>query len=77
MSSYKFGIFTITMDGIYTSYNGVLRTDWWGDIEEMDKFISSTKRLNNVDFLSEIREEAYVRIKSRNYPPGFNYYYLS
>ena len=76
----------ITENGtLISSFNGITRNDWWGDIEEKDElmkenynrvdFLLEVKRnYTHSDFLVELREEFEYRVCDRNYPPGFSYY---
>lgn len=80
------GNIIITENGLLlSSFNGVTRDDWWGDIAEKDElmkenydrvdFLLEVKRnYTHSDFLVELREEFEYRISKRNYPPGFSYY---
>lgn len=66
-------LFTAT---VYTEYYGESRNDWWGDDDIRQEIAKDFIVMKNewYDFLSEIREESLIRIKSRDYPPGFNFY---
>ena len=68
-----------------SSFNGVIRDDWWGDMEEIKNLTTENHdyvdfllevKTNYIysDFLIELKEEFNHRVKSRNYPPGFSYY---
>ena len=68
-----------------SSFNGVIRDDWWGDMEEIKNLTTENHdyvdfllevKINYIysEFLIELKKEFNSRIKSRNYPPGFSYY---
>lgn len=75
----------ITKNTLLSSFNGVIRDDWWGDIAEKEElmkenhyrvdFLLEVKRnYAHGDFLVELQEEFQYRVSIRNYPPGFSYY---
>ena len=80
------GNIIITENGLLlSSFNGVTRDDWWGDIAEKDElmkenydrvdFLLEVKRnYTHSDFLVELRDEFEYRVSNRNYAPGFSYY---
>jgi hypothetical protein len=80
------GNIIITENGLFlSSFNGIIRDDWWGDIAEKEElmkenydridFLLEVKRnYAHSDFLLELLEELEYRISTRNYPPGFSYY---
>lgn len=78
---------TISETGFFinSSFNGIVRDDWWGDMEEADNltvenydrvdFLLELKmKFSHSDFLNELQDEFQYRISNRNYPPGFSYY---
>lgn len=78
---------TISETGFFvsSSFNGIVRDDWWGDMEEannltveqydrIDFLLEMKMNYEYSDFLIELQEEFKYRISNRNYPPGFLYY---
>lgn len=70
---------------LLSSFNGITRDDWWGDIAEKEElmkenydrvdFLLEVKRnYAHGDFLVELQEEFQYRVSNRNYPLGFSYY---
>ena len=80
------GNIIITENGLLlSSFNGITRDDWWGDITEKDEFMKENydrvdfllevkRNYTHSDFIVELREEFEYRISKRDYPPGFSYY---
>ena len=79
------GNIIITNAGLFSSFNGIVRDDWWGDIVEKEElmrenyaradFLFEAKRnYAHSDFLVELQQEFLYRVGNRNYPPGFTYY---
>ena len=80
------GNIIITENGLFlSSFNRIIRDDWWGDIAEKEElmkenydridFLLEVKRnYAHSDFFLELLEELEYRISTRNYPPGFSYY---
>ena len=75
------GNIIITENALLSSFNGVIRDDWWGDIAEKEElmkenydrvdFLLEVKRnYAHGDFLVELREEFEYRVSNR--PPGFS-----
>ena len=62
----------VKKNGYFSSFNGIERNDWWGDLAEMEEF--TKENYAYLDFLSELKEEFNRRLDSRNYPPGFYFY---
>ena len=61
---------------VYTEFYGESRYDWWGDDNIRCEIMKDYLIMKNewYDFLSENREEALFKIRSRNYPPGYQFY---
>jgi len=76
----------ISKTGLFSSsFNGIIRDDWWDDIEEKDELMKENHdrvdfllevKINyaHSDFLIELQEEFQYRISNRDYPVGFSYY---
>lgn len=75
---------TISETGFFvtSSFNGIVRDDWWGDMEEIvnltvdnydtvDFMLEMKMNYLHSEFLDELQEEFNYRISNRNYPPGF------
>ena len=75
---------TISETGFFvtSSFNGIVRDDWWGDMEEIknltvenydsvDFMLEMKMNYLHSEFLEELQEEFNYRISNRNYPPGF------
>jgi hypothetical protein len=78
---------TISETGFFvsSSFNGIVRDDWWGDMEEavnltvekydsVDFLLEMKMNYLHSEFLVELQEEFNYRISNRNYPPGLSYY---
>ena len=76
---------TISETGFFvtSSFNGIVRDDWWGDMEEIknltvdnyetvDFMLEMKMNYLHSEFLDELQEEFNYRISIRNYPPGFH-----
>ena len=73
---------TISETGFFvtSSFNGIVRDDWWGDMEEIvnltvdnydtvDFMLEMKMHYLHSEFLDELQEEFNYRISNR--PPGF------
>jgi hypothetical protein len=78
---------TINETGFFvnSSFNGIIRDDWWGDMEEVinltvenyervDFLLEMKMNYSHSEFLDELQEEFNYRISNRDYPPGIYYY---
>ena len=80
------GNIIITENGLFlSSFNGIIRDDWWGDMEEVinltvenyervDFLLEMKMNYSHSEFLDELQEEFNYRISNRDYPPGIYYY---
>ena len=68
-----------------SSFIGIVRDDWWGDMEELSNLtIENYDRIDfllelkmnfvHSEFLIELKKEFEYRISNSNYPVGFSYY---